>query len=90
MALMHAMQSGHPSTEGALLRILSIPGETRPKGDRWDEDLMPRGPAAHGRIGQAGYPHTRTRTGGRGNATVPQQGDPGLQQLRSGQSGTCC
>jgi hypothetical protein len=34
MALMHAMQSGHTSMEGALLRILSILGETRPTGDR--------------------------------------------------------
>ena len=42
MALMHAMQSGHTSLEGALIRILSILGETRPTGDRWHEDLIRR------------------------------------------------
>ena len=42
MALMHAMQSGHTSLEGALLRILAILGEGRPTGERWHEDLVRR------------------------------------------------
>jgi hypothetical protein len=42
MALMHAMQSGHTSMEGALLRVLDILGEDKPTGDRWHEDLIRR------------------------------------------------
>ena len=42
MAFMHAMQSGHTSLEGALLRVLAILGESRPTGERWHEDLIRR------------------------------------------------
>jgi hypothetical protein len=42
MALMHAMQSGHTSMEGALLRVLDILDEDKPTGDRRHEDLIRR------------------------------------------------
>jgi hypothetical protein len=42
MALMHALQSGHTSLEGGLLRILEMLGEERPVGDNWHADLIRR------------------------------------------------
>jgi hypothetical protein len=42
MAFMHAVQSGHTSLEGALLRVLDILGEERPTGERWHQDLIAR------------------------------------------------
>ena len=54
MALMHAMQSGHTSLEGALLRILALLGETPPSGERWHEDLVRR--AAHPLAGALARP----------------------------------
>jgi hypothetical protein len=42
MALMHSLQSGHTSLEGALLRILEMLGEERPIGDNWHADLIRR------------------------------------------------
>lgn len=42
MAFMHAVQSGHTSLEGLLLRILDILKEERPSGDRWHRDLIRR------------------------------------------------
>ena len=42
MALLHAMQSGHTSLEGALKRILDIPGEKTPTGDQAHADLVRR------------------------------------------------
>lgn len=39
---MHAMQAGHTSLEGALLRILDIHDEERPTGDYWHTDLIRR------------------------------------------------
>jgi hypothetical protein len=46
MALMHAMQSGHTSLEGALVRILTILEEAPPSGERWHEDLVRRAGAS--------------------------------------------
>lgn len=40
MALLHALQSGHTSMEGALLRILDILGEDRPTGEGLDQELI--------------------------------------------------
>jgi hypothetical protein len=45
MALMHSLQSGHTSLEGALLRILEMLGEERPVGDNWHVDLIRRAAA---------------------------------------------
>jgi hypothetical protein len=42
MALMHSLQSGHTSLEGALTRILEMLGEERPTGDNWHADLIRR------------------------------------------------
>ena len=42
MAFLHAMQSGHTSLEGALIRILEMLGEERPGGERWHADLIAR------------------------------------------------
>lgn len=42
MGFMHAVQSGHTSLEGSLLRILDMLGETRPTGERWHQDLITR------------------------------------------------
>jgi hypothetical protein len=42
MAFMHAMQAGHTSVEGALLRILDLIGEERPTGEHWHQDLITR------------------------------------------------
>lgn len=42
MALMHAMQSGQASLEGALRRILEILGEEAPAGPRSHADLIRR------------------------------------------------
>jgi hypothetical protein len=42
MALLHAMQSGHNSLEGALKRILEILGEEAPTGDQSHADLVKR------------------------------------------------
>lgn len=42
MALMHSLQSGDTSLEGALLRILEMLGEERPIGDNWHADLIRR------------------------------------------------
>ena len=42
MALLHAMQSGHTSLEGALKRILEILGEEAPTGDQSHADLVKR------------------------------------------------
>jgi hypothetical protein len=45
MALMHSLQSGHTSLEGALLRILEMLGEERPVGETWHADLIRRASA---------------------------------------------
>lgn len=45
MALMHSLQSGHTSLEGALVRILEMLGEERPTGDNWHADLIRRAAA---------------------------------------------
>jgi hypothetical protein len=45
MALMHSLQSGRTSLEGALLRILQMLGEERPLGDTWYVDLIRRAAA---------------------------------------------
>ena len=45
MALMHSLQSGHTSLEGALVRILEMLGEERPVGDNWHADLIRRSAA---------------------------------------------
>ena len=42
MAFMHAMQSGHTSFEGALLRILKLYDEEKPLGESWHRDLIRR------------------------------------------------
>ena len=42
MALMHALQSGHTSLEGGLLRILEMLSEERPAGDDWHMALIRR------------------------------------------------
>lgn len=42
MAFMHAMQSGHTSLEGGLVRILKILGEETPAGGDWHADLIHR------------------------------------------------
>jgi hypothetical protein len=42
MALMHALQSGHTSLEGGLLRILEMLHEERPVGDDWHMALIRR------------------------------------------------
>jgi hypothetical protein len=42
MAFMHAVQSGHTSLEGVLLRILDVLGEARPTGEHWHQDLIKR------------------------------------------------
>lgn len=42
MALMHSVQSGYTSLEGALLRIFDILGEHRPTGEKWHQDLTRR------------------------------------------------
>jgi ribonuclease HepT-like protein len=42
MALLHAMQSGHASLEGALKRILEILGEEAPAGEQSHADLVKR------------------------------------------------
>ena len=45
MALMHSLQSGHTSLEGALVRILEMLGEERPTGDNSHADLIRRAAA---------------------------------------------
>jgi hypothetical protein len=45
MALMHSLQSGHTSLEGALVRILEMLGEERPIGENWHADLIRRAAA---------------------------------------------
>jgi hypothetical protein len=45
MALMHSLQSGHTSLEGALIRILEMLDEERPTGDNWHADLIRRAAA---------------------------------------------
>lgn len=42
MAFMHAVQSGHTTLEGLLLRILDVLKEERPTGDKWHRDLIRR------------------------------------------------
>lgn len=42
MALMHAMQAGHTSLEGALRRVLAILGEEAPRGEQSHADLVRR------------------------------------------------
>jgi hypothetical protein len=42
MGFMHAIQAGHTSLENALLRILDLIDETRPRGDAWHADLIAR------------------------------------------------
>lgn len=42
MALMHALQSGHTSLEGGLLRILEMLTEERPVGEDWHVALIRR------------------------------------------------
>lgn len=42
MALLHSMQSGHTSLEGALKRILEVLGEEAPAGDQSHADLIKR------------------------------------------------
>lgn len=42
MALMHALQSGHTSLEGGLLRILEMLQEERPVGEDWHMALIRR------------------------------------------------
>jgi hypothetical protein len=42
MALMHSLQSGHTSLEGALVRILKMIGEELPVGETWHADLIRR------------------------------------------------
>jgi hypothetical protein len=42
MGFMHAVQAGHTSLENALLRILDLIDETRPRGDAWHADLIGR------------------------------------------------
>lgn len=42
MALMHALQSGHTSLEGGLLRILEMLSEERPVGEDWHMALIRR------------------------------------------------
>jgi ribonuclease HepT-like protein len=42
MGFMHAIQAGHTSLENALLRILDLIGETRPRGEAWHADLVSR------------------------------------------------
>ena len=42
MGFMHAIQAGHTSLESALLRILDLIDETRPRGDAWHADLIGR------------------------------------------------
>lgn len=42
MALMHALQSGHTSLEGGLLRILEMLHEERPVGEDWHMALIRR------------------------------------------------
>jgi hypothetical protein len=42
MGFMHAIQAGHTSLENALLRILDLIDETRPRGDAWHADLICR------------------------------------------------
>jgi hypothetical protein len=42
MAFMHAMQAGHTSLEGALMRVLDLIGEQRPTGEHWHQDLIAR------------------------------------------------
>jgi len=46
MALMHALQSGQTSLEGALLRILEMLAEERPVGDDWHMALIRRAATA--------------------------------------------
>ena len=81
MGFMHAIQAGHTSLENALLRILDLMDETRPRGDAWHADLI-------GRAGQELCPssrHIAARAGclGRRNAPVPQPCNTSLRQLRS-------
>jgi hypothetical protein len=45
MALMHSLQSGHTSLEGALPRILKMMGEELPVGETWHADLIRRAAA---------------------------------------------
>ena len=42
MALMHAMQAGHTSLEGALKRVLELFGEEVPRGEQSHADLVRR------------------------------------------------
>ena len=42
MGFMHAVQAGHTSLENALLRILDLIDEPRPRGDAWHADLIGR------------------------------------------------
>ncbi len=42
MGFMHAIQGGHTSLENALLRILDLIEETRPRGEAWHADLISR------------------------------------------------
>lgn len=42
MALMHAMQSGYTSLEGAFERILELLGEEKPTGPNYHADLLRR------------------------------------------------
>lgn len=42
MGLMHAVQAGHTSLDNALLRILDLIDEPRPRGDAWHADLIVR------------------------------------------------
>jgi HepT-like protein len=46
MALMHSLQSGDTSLEGALVRILKMVGEEPPVGETWHADLIRRVAAA--------------------------------------------
>ena len=46
LGFMHAIQAGHTSLENALVRILDLIDETRPRGETWHADLI-------GRAGQA-------------------------------------
>jgi hypothetical protein len=45
MALMHSLQSGDTSLEGALSRILKMVGEDLPVGETWHADLIRRAAA---------------------------------------------
>jgi hypothetical protein len=49
MGFMHAIQAGHTSLENALLRMMDLVDEPRPRGDSWHADLIARASVPLGR-----------------------------------------